>query len=209
MPYFPDINVLHVHVSKAAGTSIGTALSVVSRKECFAVSMSPAGIWYHNTQHMTCPQLLESGLVSYHLLREAKMFVVVRDPLRRFVSSFLYQRQMQRMRGWFPHNRDCLGDLDAYANALWQRYRSGVLAEFPQDCPQHLYLESAPGLPIPVRMKLEELSRDWAGFARLHGLPETLPRENTTPTEDRPEPSAECREKIRAIYRLDYVECGY
>lgn len=131
-------------------------------------------------------------------------FAVTRDPYARYLSAYRYLRNGGGNgvdRAWA--NRNLHGDHNTFATEHLHRPEVQNWMHFR---PQTEFLNGVHGAVTHI-LRLEALKDEWEPFARQYGLPETLPRKNTTSGREELSPAA--RRAVRRIYADDFDQIGY
>jgi hypothetical protein len=180
-----------IHVPKAAGSSI------LSTGAHWTPGHKPLSFYLH------------------HRPRGRAMpftFAVVRHPMSRYVSAFLFLQGGGRNAldaEWARRNIPEGMDHNAFAAHLAERPE--LLRQMHLK-PQAGMLKGTDGeIGVDRILRFERLAQDWPAFAVEHGLSPDLPRKNVAAAPGAPPPATTeaCRTLIASIYREDFALLGY
>lgn len=203
-----NVEVLFVHVPKAAGTSIRKALqaegmvSFTNARQVlrYLLRNKSAGPRLVSFDHMLVDSYVEIGLISSQDLRRAFSFAVIREPSERLQSAFRYHRKAGRIVpsdmsfdhyvsevvkfDWLPRYRNVFGLSHCAPFA-------GMIRPKLWDGPTRVY---------PIHL-LEELERD---LSKRAGLDVQFGHFNSTEEYPSLEVEQTTRTRIDKHFELDY-----
>lgn len=213
MPVLPARRLAFIHIPKCAGSSIEEVLGVhpdtldaAGREQHLSGDVSGRRL-----QHLTRAEIAAALLARGEDPAGYRFLAVVRDPLRRAVSEFLWRRRINHpaVRGH---------DLESFYASLHERWlaadRDYRAITGPGDVhflPQVWFLEADGGAGGPVDVfRLEDGLGPVAAWLTAAGIPvAALPRVNASPAP----PDLPVSDRVRAIvtqmYRCDLAAFGY
>lgn len=99
MPYYPELNVLFIHIPKTGGSKIENKLKKIYKEELF--SMIPNDIFpepYQNKslQHQLYVTLQKFPKLINFDLEKVKIFTVIRNPYNRMISGLFWRKLIKK-----------------------------------------------------------------------------------------------------------------
>lgn len=188
MPLFKDMNVIYIHITKTAGSSIETALGMDPEKVEYEYNKQylthyfwHEGVRLNEVQHYTINEYINKGLIDCDMARDCFKFTFVRNPFDRVVSEWKYQKKMFNTLGWFNYKKNVLriGSFTSYVDNLWFLYKKGRLNNKAHDREQYVYVYDDDGnYLVDFVGRFEDLSSGWDYVKEKTGVKIDLPLKN-------------------------------
>ena len=201
-----DRKIIFVHIPKCGGTSIENVLwpdrAARSEEDLWGGIVKGMSNRYMTAglQHLTAHYIREA--VGAEMFAACYRFAVVRDPLRRLVSQYLYMETRDALRRYIGMRRD--DSFSVYLDRIAAR-------DHAQWLPQVAFVTDADGsLMVDDIHRLEDISKDVTPLARRLGLDlATLPHKNNSKSKRRAALTQADVDRVFDRYAKDYALFGY
>lgn len=222
----PSRKFAFVHIMKTAGESVETAYDQIASWQDVLVGGTPYGaaieepyrVRFGLHKHSTALEIRD--VVGEETWNSWRTFAIVRDPVARMVSSYMYLHAVAATVTWRDRAKGALGRgprklgwvkvlSEAPTFAAWLRHphtRGSMLGR-----PQVRYLCDSDGRQIVTDiLRFETLDQDWLALREDLGLGDLrLPHKNSSAHIERPNVDDADRALIKSWMEEDYRLFGY